>query len=284
MADKLQEQVDYMVLRFQDTMKKFDDLSDKSDNFFVYLKDMALKVECLSKDHGVISEFVKNNANTNDKTTKEILGSVGNIFHILDKSANQFQLFEKQFGQFNGQISDVYAQISGILEKNKGFATKNEVDAMNIRLSGFNSDVRSALQSQAEKNIEHSNRINSLNSFTSSLDKELSDHKNFTTKIGQSLDNLISIHTVHQLAVESKIKTLGNEFTAYVDKQIAAIPKPVIPSMDEAKEHVNIKVEPALLDARNANIRSTNNEQKIFIMEKKIEQLQLLLNKLQIQA
>jgi hypothetical protein len=69
-----------------------------------------------------------------------------------------------------------------------------------------------------------------------------------------------------------------------LNKALANIPKPEVPSYDSLKQEVDKKLEPASLDAKNANLRSSNNEIKLVILEKKIEQLQLLLNKLQLQG
>jgi chromosome segregation ATPase len=46
----------------------------------------------------------------------------------------------------------------------------------------------------------------------------------------------------------------------------------------------DVKVESNAMDARNANLRSHNTETKVLMLEKRVEQLQLLLNKSQLQG
>jgi len=284
MEEKMKEQVDFMVMRFQETMKKFDDFTLKMTDVLNFMKDIVLKVETLEKN-------VQNLSLSSSQNEKVCVDSVTGLFsdfvsHDQSLKRNNIQINDIQSKSYvlHNEIMEIKGQISQFSEKYNDFAGKDEINHVKNILKTILDCVNPQFQNLKVKNTDFSNSIDSLKSFTGSLATELLDHKKFTSKIEQSLDNLKNVHTVHQFEVESKIKTLGSEIFSYVDQKILSIPKPIIPSLDETKEHVNIKVEPALLDARNANIRSTNNEQKIFIMEKKIEQLQLLLNKMQIQG
>ena len=84
------------------------------------------------------------------------------------------------------------------------------------------------------------------------------------------------------------VKTMQDSLKAllmtYIDEKVSSIPQPVIPAPVDVSVQIKAIVEPASFDAKNANLRSTNNEAKIFLLEKKIEQLSLLLNKLQLQG
>ncbi len=103
-------------------------------------------------------------------------------------------------------------------------------------------------------------------------------------------DHVSSVDQVNSNFKSLKDSVLASvaEANRYVDTQIrngiSSIPKPVIPSLDDAAKQFQTKLEPVTLDAQNAKLRSSNNEAKILILEKKVEQLQLLVNKLQLQG
>jgi len=71
--------------------------------------------------------------------------------------------------------------------------------------------------------------------------------------------------------------------SSLIDQAISGQPKPVIPSLDEAKLVMKKELESAALDAKNANMRSANNENEITILKKKLESAILMVKKIEIQ-
>lgn len=72
---------------------------------------------------------------------------------------------------------------------------------------------------------------------------------------------------------------LRQELYKAIDQKIEKIPVPYIPEMDDIKKEIDFKLEPISLDAKNGVLRSSHCEMKIMIMEKKIDQIFLLLKK-----
>ena len=58
-----------------------------------------------------------------------------------------------------------------------------------------------------------------------------------------------------------------------VSKKFASLPVPEKLPLDEVKDEFDRKLQPVSFDAKNANLRSSNNETKILLLEKKVEQL-----------
>ncbi len=110
-----------------------------------------------------------------------------------------------------------------------------------------------------------------------------------TKKEIESFGNLSGKNSINLEILRDKCKHDMDAFKVFMQKYVSdlltALPKCPLPiSLDDAKNAMQSKLEPISLDAKNSNLRSINNESKITILEKKIEQLQLLLNKLQIQG
>lgn len=87
-----------------------------------------------------------------------------------------------------------------------------------------------------------------------------------------------------KLTQNTMFHDLKNAFNPIIDDKISAIPVPVIPSLDDAKSAMQKVLEPVSLDAKNANLRSTNTDAKLHILEKKIEQLKLMLDQITLGA
>jgi hypothetical protein len=95
----------------------------------------------------------------------------------------------------------------------------------------------------------------------------------------ETIVKLVNDVVVLQLNSDAKDREIKKSYNQIFD-QIAAIPKPVIPSLDDLKKGLQMQLEPFTIDVRNSSLRSSNNEYKITVLEKKVEQLTLLLEKL----
>jgi hypothetical protein len=83
---------------------------------------------------------------------------------------------------------------------------------------------------------------------------------------------------------DASLKNLFNTLISAIDEKINAIPQPVIPSLDDAKNAMRQQLEPVILDAKNANLRSTNTDTKVHVLEKKLEQLKLMVDQINLQG
>jgi len=72
---------------------------------------------------------------------------------------------------------------------------------------------------------------------------------------------------------------IREEIDRKIEKSIEAIPKPKIPSQQEIQNLIEFKIEPISLDTKNANLRSSHNDMRTLILEKKVENILLILKK-----
>jgi hypothetical protein len=97
----------------------------------------------------------------------------------------------------------------------------------------------------------------------------------------QGLQELLRHHIENQ---DASLINLSNSIILAIDEKINAIPQPVIPSLDDAKLAMQSQLEPVVLDAKNAYMKSTNTDTKVYVLEKKLEQLKLMLDQINLQG
>lgn len=81
---------------------------------------------------------------------------------------------------------------------------------------------------------------------------------------------------------EAEIRQVKISMLQSIDAKIASIPQPEKIDIDDVRKLVAHDIELYSLDARNANLKSGINESKIVVLEKKVEQLFLLLSKFEL--
>jgi len=64
-----------------------------------------------------------------------------------------------------------------------------------------------------------------------------------------------------------------NQFAEEVNSRFSKLPLPFTVNLDSVKDDFAKQLQPVSFDAKNANLRSSNNEAKIMLLEKKVEQL-----------
>lgn len=93
--------------------------------------------------------------------------------------------------------------------------------------------------------------------------------------VNQKLERLLSDEKAARL---TDVCNLHNEIKA----QIASIPRPQAPSLEDARSEFRAQLEPLLIDAQTANIKSDNSAKQLAIHEKRINQLVELIKQIQL--
>jgi len=278
------QQIKFVVTKFQEGMIKFEELKEQVTQVFTFLKDISLDVAMLKADHDKLSGLNQDTAKSTNESIRSLTGNIGNITQVLDRTGFAIGDINNKFGHIQGKISEINGQISQISEKNKGFALNEDVLSIKNNVKSLYEDMNNKLNTYQENQKDlletqlHCSK--SLEVVSSDL-TELQKRVYITENKEKELSVNVALSKEYTSICFSKLQ---DNLLNYIERQIDGIPQPVIPSLDDAKKVMEEKLVPAALDAKNANLRSANNEHKILILEKKIEQLQLLLNKQQIQG
>ena len=278
------EQIQYVVGKFQDAMAKFAGFEAKTDEIYKLFLDLSEKVSGLVCDQSNFSNIISG-------ITKDVSGNSLNaetkaslITSSIVDLVNNLAELKSEVGEIQKQIAPIYGQFTSIKDSLSNFATTAHFSDLKQTLKNVVDEVRSKYQDHEEKFVSSSNKADSHMLFSQSLSQDMFNLGNDRSKIFASLTNLASDAVLGKQYVESSLSDMQEKLLNYINDSIASIPQPVIPSLDDAKKVIEDKITPIYLDAKNANLRSSNNENKLLILEKRIEQLQLLINKLQNQG
>ena len=240
--------------------KNNDYLSSKIDSVNVNLQERLYKIEARLND---FASILLNLGFNDEKQRQEIENLKNNLLsansqldsisHVLNSVCHQDQLTEIKANfeslrdecKQNQFASNLYAQD---LDKQYQIVNRNIVNSLTSLKN--EADIRQA----EEITIKHD---------LQGLQEEINSLKLTQNKIFDDLKNV---------------------FSPMIDEKIKAIPQPVIPSLDDAKNAMKQQLEPVALDAKNANMRSVNVDSKLHVLEKKVEQLKLMLDQITIGA
>jgi hypothetical protein len=282
---ELQCQVGIMVSRFQDTIKQFDELKKNVTDVVKTNKILDDLVKFLNEKHQLISDDLKQFGEKCDE-------NCANLNRMSDYKAEYFKNLNQMKTAFDEKIKEVHDYCIKLDIKSfkferdfKNFVPNEDhqsllkqVASLEDKLSNL-SALQKNLQDSLDKNIE----------YFSAYKEEL---KHSINLVQMNLDSYAGVqrvhlvdHDLHKIEIDRKLNEMQDSLKNHVSDAIGALPKPIEPlSLEDAQKSMQGKLEPVSLDARNANLRSANNETKITILEKKIEQLSLLVNKLQLQG
>jgi len=124
-----------------------------------------------------------------------------------------------------------------------------------------------------------SNSFNLADQNFSLIAKAIDNQLNEIQRIQKEIDSCKEKNEICFNTANVNLATLREEVKRETEEKIGSIPTPRIPSQDDIYQAIAFKVEPIALDAKNGVLRSANCEMKIMIMEKKIDQIFLLLQK-----
>lgn len=111
------------------------------------------------------------------------------------------------------------------------------------------------------------------------LDEYCLKNSNAIVRLEKEINSCKEKNDLYFNTTNTNLATLREDFQRETQEKIKAIPAPQIPTQEEINAQIHFKLEPVGLDAKNGVLRSANCEMKIMIMEKKIDQIFLLLQK-----
>lgn len=273
---------DMMVQKFQEAMNKIASFDARLESLVQTISMVMQKLDGLSKKHDKLEEFSKESnqvigaALHSDKIGNQKnelqLNWISTAVKNLDEDLKQFS---SKIPEFNSQISQIKKDLTNFSSIDLVNSIKKDFTNLETYVKNRHLDFQDQINDGKVKQAATRDVSNSNSSEVANIHKKI---KEFEAKI----NNLSGDLGLSKSYTDSQINHNEIVLKKYVDSSIESIPKPVIPSLDDARKAMDDKVQPAVLDAKNANIRSDNNEKKIYILEKKVEQLQLLINKLQL--
>jgi hypothetical protein len=280
---QVQTQIDFIVSKFQDSMSKFEalvqvnkdiskenaDLKSSVSNLESKFTSLAIdfssfivahsdSVKAQSKVNEHFDKLQMNQTSINGVFRKDIENVVSECGKLKEKTEEILKTLPTL--SYKIELVDIkYSSIPGQIAKLDDSANFCQSEA--IKLKDMILQDKSIIIDV--KNLSEKNSLDAL-----SIAKNFSE---FSQKTSSSIDELKKTQVYFQEAIPKVI-----------DQKIAEIPKPVIPNIEEVKKAFQNQLEPVSLDAKNSALRSVNTESKLHILEKKIEQLKLILDQLTI--
>ena len=278
---QVQSQIDFIVSKFQDSMSKFEslvhankDLSKENEDLKSSVGNLESKFSSLVIDFGSFivahSESVKAQSKVNGHFDKLQMNqtSINSVIRAdIEYVASGCSKLKEKIDDFPFKLVQCLTKI-------------NEVDAKYSSIPDQINKIDASVDFCRVKLIKLEDRISqqepSLKSVGNSTDKNAIDvlaiAKSFS-EFSQKTQSLIEELKKNQVYFQEAIPKV-------IDQKIAEIPKPVIPSLEDAKKAFQNQLEPVSLDAKNSALRSVNTDTKLHVLEKKIEQLKLILDQL----
>lgn len=244
-----------------------------------------------------------------------VLKKEKSIQSVIDGLVNDYNDNMKRFSNQHRVASDFIAEIQVVTSASQGkidqlqahikkeadshlaskVALENRLDSLKSHFAGL-SAVNELKEVIAVMTVQHNAMKAEMSELRKEGDKNASKHAGILLDIEQlkkqsfdlakSLEDLKIKFESEKLQTKKMLKDLAIEITGLIEQQkkefeakLAALPKPQNIDVEALKLDIMQRIEPSSFEAKNANLRSSNNESKIVLLEKKVEQLFLLLNK-----
>lgn len=280
----MQSQIEFVVRRFQEMMTKVDSLTKEVNLSVSSFSILSKKVDMIGELHTILKSQLSDFMKKTENDLQVGVNQTSNYTTLLNSIQSKFLKFDSDISELKNLTTAFDTKISPIALKIETLAPKTIITEIQNSISAFEKDVEGVFQHSMESDSGILESLDNLKKEVTALKSNLASQDlkvNSTTSKNTELQTQL---TGIKDKIASDLESLKTFLLNHVSSSIAAIPKPVIPSLEDALKQMQTKVDPIWLDARNANLRSGNNESKIMILEKKVEQLQLLINKLQLQG
>jgi hypothetical protein len=265
----------------------------------------ALKTRVMSYDK-VVDELkqireVQSELCANHSYLEEKLGSFSLGIQLLNSESNQAH---------EGLSSSIQSHAKELLDLKNSNRTisanvSNQIEALKLQFEASVNDLQSKIVGKPDKaNIDFAYNILKvmINDLTSKLESHKSELDAFKSRVGAELSAIVdtsvsmSKHTKdHQVSLDAA-EDLRRQITGLRESSVvnlAVLKDKMIVSVQEMKNsfsnlpepneslrsEFDKKLESAILDSKNATVRTQNSDQKITLLEKKIESINLLLKK-----
>jgi len=278
------QQVKFIVNKFQESMAQYDSLETKVNEVLTKAGVYSSQLINIEKDHDKFRENIEtlkkccnNSAVHSSAQSSSYSSSISTLGYDVGR-------LKENIGEISGLTSALNGEISSLKEKVSGLAPISELNLIKSGLKSVEHAVDSNNKTSHESSLDIRESHNKTKSLLDTIYSEMNSVLGRISQVEKSLKMVVADLGLGREYTDNIFSNLQKEMLNHIERQIDGIPQPIIPSLEDAKKVMEEKLHPVTLDAKNANLRSANNEHKILILEKKIEQLQLLLNKQQIQG
>jgi len=284
MTDALRVQMEFISKRFQDCVKEFDDNKIVSQKLLDDHKALNQRLDVESKDVDYLTDRISEMMNSMTLSKKDLSDQINLISNSVTEISKDIPLIKTKL-QVSGELFEhctqkmnkILAQINELDSTEKADVKQIyiEIDTLKNDSDSFKLAIRHAIMDQSDN----------LGNFKSHINDILIKINNLKDAIYINSQNIVVLNDIIQRKdadYKNDLNLLSQKIFAYVDDKFSSIPIPVIPSLEDAKKAMANVLEPVSLDAKNANLRSVNNETKVMILEKRLEQIQLVINSMKL--
>lgn len=272
----------YMSSKFQEATKKFDELKDLLGKLHAFVNDTSLQVSINQNEHQKFVEWSNNvrDASVNCHTIlKDMVDA--NVSAIISLK-NDINKFENLLRNVDKTVGNQHQRLNSLETKASTYLTPDHLAPLNRRMNEFEDCFEFKMKEFQDrvKNTElaHSN----LKDQVTQVSSDLNQYANIANSANECAKSAHARCDKFEQNMRDSIASISRLTEDAMDKKIASIPKPQIPDYSAQIKSIEAQHEPIRFDAANAKLRSENTEKKMFLLEKKVEQLQLLLDKLKL--
>jgi hypothetical protein len=282
--EEAKDAIDLMTERFQECVSKVDKSLVQVSELMKEVKDLGSKLEALSQEHSSLKKNTSNAVAEVDGKNAQINASLSTSLSSVSKVADSCS---QDTTSIKKEIQSVKDSLDKAIQNQNVFAKTGSTSIAEAKadIEDIKTTIINTIAKWEEKDISNKGAHADLKKFVGLLETDLVSAKGTLREFVGSTSNFAKDLANHKESTATQFEQLKQGLTFFIEDKIASLPKPSLtPSItaEDAKLQIQKQVEPASLDARNANLRSSNNEQKITLLEKKVENLNLLLNKLQL--
>ena len=277
--NELKNSVAFMRTKFQEMIARCDGIDHMNKNMLKYITSMTLSIDESKKEYDDLSQKIKDFSDILEQEVKSLTGKIYDLKneHLTLNSSHQDT--KDTMNALDSSIKHIQSVVLDLKNSSKSFVKLENLEVISKNASDSHkehSDNLSLIQEKFNELEDRNNRCSTnLTQVNVDLDFFKISKENFQNDIVKKFNLL-------QSQVKTSIDTNMENTLNVVADMISAIPSAPKLVIEDPTEKIKKQVEPIQLDAKNANLRSVNNESKITLLEKKVEQLQLLLNKYQI--
>ena len=199
----------------------------------------------------------------------------------IEKQRKEIENLQNNLSSANSQLDSISHILNSVCHQDQLVEVKANFES--LRAEYKQSQIASNLN--AKDLYDNHQKVHAGNKkLLEDLKKEADIRYAEEIKIKHDLQGLQEESKSLKLTQNTMFHDLKNVFSPMIDEKINAIPKLVIPSLDDAKLAMQKQLEPVSLDAKNAYMKSTNTDTKVYVLEKKLEQLKLMVDQINLKV
>jgi predicted nucleic acid-binding Zn-ribbon protein len=273
---------DPVVERFQQAMSKIDALSFQYSQLISFTNSLQEKFLSLEENMKNISSILTSLSKKSTESASIVVSHINSSSSSHDALKSDNVFVKKEIADLKSLIPSLHSNLKNVNDQLQAYTPKEQFIQLKSLVSLLENHIADNDRMFVSWEKEFNNSVNCIASTSQRHDEDVRSLKNQILDLQNYIKVLENKYIEADSRNSSLINSLRSEMLEKMDAKIALIPKPVIPLLDDAKKHMEEKLQPVVFDSKNAHLRSENNEYKITILEKKVEQLQLLLNKIKL--